>query len=227
MLKIKKILRLCVPSKLQREIKLKQIRTKLFGNDSAGGVYLQSVLISPKAVLDETAEIADGVYVGDYACVGRHTYIQRGSEVLSARIGNFCSVGTNCHIGMFEHPIENISTSSRLYLRILDDGDFYNDIPKPVQIGNDVWIGSNATVLGGITIGDGAVIGAGAVVTKDVPPYAVVGGVPAKIIKYRFSDEKIQALQRLQWWEWTDKEIFQNKKMFETQATVLPEAIRK
>ena len=114
--------------------------------------------------------------------MGYNSYVQKGSEILSANIGNFCSIGTNCHIGMFEHLIYHISTSSRLYLKVLDAGDFYNDIPNPVNIGHDVWVGSNSTVLGGVTIGNGAVVGACAVVTNNVPPYAVVGGVPAKII---------------------------------------------
>lgn len=77
-------------------------------------------------------------------------------------------------------------------------------------IGNDVWIGYEAVIMQGITIGDGAIIGTRAVVTKDVPPYAVVGGVPAKIIKYRFDDETISELLRLKWWDWTKEKIKEN-----------------
>lgn len=218
---IKDILRLCVPAKLQREHKLNQIRKNIFGNKLGDGI--QSVMISPHAVLDITTEIAEGVFVGDFACIGRHTYIQRGSEVLSAKIGNFCSIGTNCHIGMFEHPIENISTSSRLYLRMLKNNEFYNDIPAPAKIGSDVWLGSNSTILGGIVVGDGAVIAAGAVVTRDVPPYAVVAGVPAKIIKYRFKPEKVQELLKIKWWNWEDKKIIQNKTLFEVGKEEMPQ----
>lgn len=189
-------------------------------NFSGGGI--QSTLVSTNSRMDESAEIADGVFVGDYVCLGKHTYVQHGSEVLSAQIGNFCSIGTNCHIGMFEHPIENISTSSRLYLRMLKDNEFYNDIPGPAQIGNDVWIGSNSTILGGVKVGDGAVIGAGAVVTKDIPPYAVAVGVPAKVIKYRFSQEKIDQLLKIAWWNWTDEQIIENKEMFELAQDEIP-----
>lgn len=219
---IRNILRICTPLKLQREYKLKKIRKNVLGSKNLGA-FLQSEMISSCAVLDKTTEIADGVFVGDYACIGRHTYIQRGSEVLAARIGNFCSIGTNCHIGMFEHPIENISTSSRLYLRLLNDNVFYNDIPAPTMIGNDVWIGSNSTILGGVTVGDGSVIAAGAVVTRDVPPYAVVGGVPAKIIKYRFEPEKVQKLLDIKWWNWEDDKIIRNKTLFEISKEDIPQ----
>ncbi len=218
---LKNMMRFCIPSKLQRELRLRKIRKKVINGNSGG--YLKSVLISENAVLDETTEIADDVFVGAYTCIGRHTYIQRGSEVLSARIGNFCSIGMNCHIGMFEHPIGNISTSSRLYLRMLHDNEFYNDIPAPSKIGNDVWVGSNSTILGGVTVGDGAVVAAGAVVTKDVPPYAVVGGVPAKVIKYRFTEEKIDTLLAMKWWNWSDNEIVKYKDLFEVKQDEIPE----
>lgn len=77
----------------------------------------------------------------------------------------------------------------------------------PAEIGNDVWIGQNAVIMDGVKIGDGAIVAAGAVVTKDVAPYAIVGGVPAKLIKYRFDEATIKDLLRLKWWELSDKEI--------------------
>ena len=170
--------------------------------------------VSFKAKLTPTSEIAPDVFIGDYVSMGYHSYVQKENEILSANIGNFCSIGTNCHIGMFEHPIYHMSTSSRLYLKVPDAGDFYNDIPNPVNIGHDVWVGSNSTVLGGVTIGNGAVVGDGAVVNKDVPPYAVVVGVPAKIIKYRFDDEKIASLEQMQWWNMSDDELRQKRDFF-------------
>lgn len=84
----------------------------------------------------------------------------------------------------------------------------------PVSIGNDVWIGANVIILPGVNIGNGAVVAAGAVVSKDVPPYAIVGGVPAKIIKYRFSEKEIEILQRVEWWEWSDRELVNNMELF-------------
>ena len=89
-------------------------------------------------------------------------------------------------------------------------------VQKKVIIGNDVWIGSHALILGGVKIGDGAVIGAGAVVTKDVPPYAVVGGVPARIIKYRFSQEIIDKLLEIKWWNLPENILKENIKLFQT-----------
>ncbi len=83
-----------------------------------------------------------------------------------------------------------------------------------LKIGNDVWIGANVLILDGVTIGNGAIIAAGAVVTKDVPPYAVVGGVPAKIIKYRFNKEEIDFLEQLKWWEKDEKWLTEYGKYF-------------
>lgn len=85
---------------------------------------------------------------------------------------------------------------------------------KKTTIGNDVWIGKNATIIAGVNIGDGAVIGAGAVVTKDVPPYAIVAGVPARIIRYRYSPDEIIALLRIKWWQWSDEKIKKYQKDF-------------
>ena len=85
-----------------------------------------------------------------------------------------------------------------------------------MNIGNDVWIGANAMILGGITIGDGAIIGAGAVVTKDIPPYAIVGGIPARIIRYRFPNDVINALLSSQWWNLSENILKSNIKVFQS-----------
>ncbi len=83
-------------------------------------------------------------------------------------------------------------------------------IPPPTIVGNDVWIGQDVVIKGGVKIGNGAVIGARSVVTKDIPPYAVAAGAPAKVIKYRFEQEKMDLLQKLQWWNWDTEKIYQN-----------------
>ena len=84
----------------------------------------------------------------------------------------------------------------------------HEDCPKTI-IGSDVWIGAHAQIKSGLTIGNGAVVAAGAVVTRDVPPYAIVGGVPAKVIRYRFDEKAIEALMSLKWWEWSDEKLQQ------------------
>ena len=130
-------------------------------------------------------------------------------------IGNFVSMGSMVTIGNGEHPLKFLSTSPFFYFDGLGFKDksmpTHNEYSKlaPVTIGNDVWIGDGVKIKNGITIGDGAVIGASAVVTKDVPPYAIVAGVPAKIIKYRFDEDIIQELLELKWWNLDLKTIRQ------------------
>jgi acetyltransferase-like isoleucine patch superfamily enzyme len=126
-------------------------------------------------------------------------------------IGAFTSIGKNLTISPGNHPIETVSTHPFFYLSEfkLSHEDHIEIVAKndPVKIGHDVWIGMNVTILTGVVIGHGAVIAAGAVVTKYVPPYAVVGGVPARIIKYRFDEKTIESMLKIAWWQWKDKEI--------------------
>lgn len=145
--------------------------------------------------------------------LGRGSCIGPGGAYKFAEIGRFCSFGPDVLIGLSIHPMDRISTSPAFYaighqacsLSYATDESVIEH--KPVQIGNDVWVGSRAVVLAGVTVGDGAVIAAGAVVTKDVEPYAVVGGVPAKCIKMRFSAEQVKQLQDLSWWNWPDEKL--------------------
>ena len=146
--------------------------------------------------------------------VGRCTYCDDNVYVGSnyTTIGSFCSLAANIFIGPGDHPTNYLSSSSFLYMSCLgwcDETQGNEIFLKPCDIGNDVWIGDNVFIRGGVKIGDGAVIGAGAVVVKDVPPYAVVGGVPAQIIKYRFDAPTIQRLLATQWWNKDDDFIRQ------------------
>lgn len=141
--------------------------------------------------------------------IGKYTYIGNHTTLVHVNIGNFCSVANECHIGMGTHTLAHLSTSPIFTEK--NNGTGYSWVRdsainpyKRVEIGNDVWIGFRAIILGGIKIGDGAVIGAGAVVTKDVPPYAIVGGVPARIIRYRFDRTVINELENIQWWAFPD-----------------------
>lgn len=137
--------------------------------------------------------------------LGDYSYIAKNSNISITTIGKFCSIGPNVCCGLGKHPTNGISTNPMFYSTKRQNGmtlrteDKYDEF-QPITIGNDVFIGANVTILDGVTIADGAIIGAGAVVTKDIPPYAIAVGVPAKVIKYRFSQDKIEALLKRKWW---------------------------
>lgn len=179
----------------------------------------------------------DIIYKG--CCIGRYTYGYEGllSEYpLASKIGRFCSINDTARIWnnhsldtVTTHPIldhrlfyprnkkDERQTFIRKYGKHHDNAAFENSEirdNRPVEIGNDVWIGANAILLPGVKIGDGAVVAAGAVVSKDVAPYAIAGGVPARFIKYRFQKEQIDAFMRIQWWEWDIRKIEENIELF-------------
>ncbi len=151
--------------------------------------------------------------------LGRGSYIGRNGCVSMTEIGRFCSIGPNLLCGWGIHPLHGISTSPCFYSTYKSAKMTYSkenkvEERKRITIGNDVFIGMNVTILDGVTIGNGAVIGAGAVVNHDIPPYAVAVGVPAKVVKYRFSPEIIKKLEAIKWWDWDDEKIQAVEKMF-------------
>lgn len=179
-------------------------------------VYLKNVITDP------SIQVGDFTFYNDYVNDPRdfqknnvlyHYPINHDHLI----IGKFCSIGCNAKF-MFtsgNHAMKSLSTYpfplmfdewDRDPKRVVDSWDNKGDI----VIGNDVWIGYDAVIMQGVTIGDGAIIGTRAVVTKDVPPYSIVGGVPAKVIKKRFDDQTIETLLTIKWWDWPKDRIQTN-----------------
>ncbi|WP_404461712.1 CatB-related O-acetyltransferase [Providencia rettgeri] len=149
--------------------------------------------------------------INDYSKViscklGEHSYVSPMSILINVDIGKYCSIGPGCMIGLGTHPIDHLSTSPSLYNFSLSKDTHDSDFKKTI-ISHDVWIGANVSILSGLTIGTGAVIGAGAIVTKNIPPYAIAVGNPARIIRKRFSEEEIELLLASNWWEKDINEI--------------------
>lgn len=153
-----------------------------------------------------------------YSKVDRYTYISSQTGVIHAEVGSFCSIAANVSIGGGAHDLNAVSTSPvfnkghNILKRNFAEIEFAPF--KTTKIGNDVWIGSRALVLQGVTIGDGAVVGAGAVVTKDVEPYTIVAGNPARVIRKRFDDETISRLLASKWWNMSERELKQHAPFF-------------
>ena len=149
--------------------------------------------------------------------VGRYTRINPFCQLKNTTVGNFSAIGENTKIGLGRHPLNYVSTHSIFYKKNSLNNRWVSPIDFPdlaIDIGHDVWIGRDSTIIDGVKVGNGAVIGTCSVVTKDVPAFAVVAGCPAKIIKFRFSDDVIALLLDLAWWEFSDKEISDNIGLF-------------
>ena len=163
-----------------------------------------------EVVVDKTAAICSGVrfYRGK---IGKYSYIGNNSFVSDTDIGSFTSISTDCYIGGTSHPTSWVSTSpvfhkwENIMKKNFARHEF--EIFKRTTIGNDVWIGNRVMIKAGVKIADGAVIGMGSIVTKDIGPYEIWAGNPARLIRKRFDDETIDAFEKMKWWEWDDEKI--------------------
>jgi hypothetical protein len=166
------------------------------------------------STLGRYTEVADRCRL-DEAELGDYSYIMQDGAVWCATIGKFANIAAAVRINATNHPTWRPTLHHFTY-RAADyfdgaenDQDFFTWRREiRVTIGHDVWIGHGSTVLPGVTVGDGAVIGAGAVVAKDVAPYTIVGGVPAKLIRERFPKRVAERMQALAWWDWDHDRLF-------------------
>jgi acetyltransferase-like isoleucine patch superfamily enzyme len=188
-------------------------------------IYFKLNLLNKKVVFKGIPSLDKKVFFEGYNAIypgavvkssrlGLGSYIGFNSKVVNTRIGRFCTIADNVRISLGRHPADTFvsihpaffSTNkqggfsfverTKFQEHITVDGSNYN-----VEIGNDVWIANNVLIMDGVKIGDGAIIASGAIVTKDVEPYAIVGGIPAKFIRWRFNKDQIGQLQQLKWWE--------------------------
>lgn len=168
---------------------------------------IQNVQFEGKNAVPDRCNFSGTIKIGYATTLGYNNFFH--GDII---IGKYCQIGADVAIHTTNHPTSYLST-------YINSNLFKGDLKglkeiKKVSIGNDVWIGHNVIIVGNVTIGNGAVLAAGSVVTKDVPPYTIVGGVPAKEIKKRFSDSVIQEIEALKWWDKPEEELEQLKPMF-------------
>ena len=161
----------------------------------------------------------------EYASLGDYSYLGENCDVADAVIGKFTAIANSVRIGAPNHPMGRPSQHRFTYVpeyyeaSASRDRDFFADRRGDrVIVGNDVWIGHAAILLPGVSVSDGAVIAAGAVVSRDVAPYTIVGGVPARPIRKRFDDAVAESLRRIAWWDWPDELIFERLADFRSEA---------
>ena len=177
------------------------------------GAYIDKLSVLGKyCVLFRNASIINSV-------IGDHTFVQKDSLINNATAGKFCSVAMRVTIGPGQHPTAYVSTHPAFYsstqpvAKTFSHSESFSPFRR-IDIGHDVWIGQEAVIMDGVRIGTGAVIAASAVVTKDVPDYAIVAGVPARVVRYRFSEEVRGRLAETRWWDMSEEWLQEHCHLF-------------
>lgn len=225
MIKVKKF----IQTLLHQRYRLGRGRKVCFRSLLIGRVKLGSKIRIRKSRLSGDIDIGNGcklieVVLSGNIKIGRHTSISGPASSITqlinlVSIGSYCSIAKGLTIQEYEHDSSRPSTY--FFGQNIFGLELASDVVSkgPIVIGNDVWIGTNVTILSGVTIGDGAIIAAGAVVTSDVEPYSIFGGVPARKIRSRFSDDVIKKLLNDPWWDWDESKIKSHRSYFLTSIT--------
>lgn len=187
-------------------------------NMERGGHIDPSAALAPNATFEPPCFIGKGASLGHRSNIGRYAFINADTIIYAnVTMGRYCALGRYVEIGLAHHPLDFLSThhltiSTSPFVRDMDFSTARKipwEVHPATRIGNDVWIGAKACIVSGVTIGDGAVIAAGSVVTKNVAPYMIVGGNPAREIRSRFDEETVEKLLKYKWWDFPLSEINQ------------------
>ncbi len=181
--------------------------------DDVSNISRKSRLIIHENINFKSVHIACGGEDEEPCCFESFSLFMDGTIHTLEHMGRYCSIGPNVRIGGKGHPLDWLSTHAFQYrnkrIKYLPEVSIpFRDPSAPPVIGNDVWIGAGATILRGVRVGDGAIIAAGALVNRDVKPYEIVGGIPAKHIRYRFDEDTTNRLLQMQWWRYHPKLLF-------------------
>ena len=206
----------CLFMNIKRIIKMTFLRMKFRKNNV---IFGKKTNIAKNSTFEGYNVIGSGCTFEGH--IGYASYLGNSCHI-TAKIGKYCSIAPYVSIIRGKHPSRNwLSTHPAFFSTLKQCGMTYvtenkfDEFSNITEIGNDVWIGQSATIIDGVKIGDGAIIGTGSMVTKDIPPYAIAVGVPAKVIRYRFTEEQIAKLLELKWWDKSEEWIKENADKFE------------